>query len=263
MEEIARAGDKAGKVFWSGLDKRLAPSPEGRLGGTGTSDSPNPPVHRAELALFLFLSADPGIKPQRSEAVRRQEVRLFGLPATRDHLTASRGGATLRRLLVAWLTGPRNVEPAGAELSRFQQALRAAAAAGATEVRPVVQKIAFDPGQPVYARAAALVALQDLGESDDIRALEALRHDDSLVGTFSDGGANSTATALGDLALAACVRLAGKELKDFGFVLAERAKMEGADALYFGFPDSASRAAARKKWTELAADRKLSPGGKP
>jgi len=262
LEEIARAGDQTGKVFWEGLDKLLAAGQEESFGDVENLENRKRPVTRAELALFLLMSADRTVKPQKSESFKRLSVDFFALPATRDHLNASRGGAALRRLLVSWLEGPRYVDPRGAEMRRLQLAYRAAGAGRVIEARPLVRKTAFDRTQLMPIRAAAFVALQDLGEESDLPALAALVRDNSNVGAWSPGDGNGIYTLVGDLALAACVRLTGHNLEDYGFPHADRIRAGVPDALYFGFADNKSRESARRKWSESADGRKLVTGGR-
>ena len=66
----------------------------------------------------------------------------------------------------------------------------------------------------------------------------------------------------GDVALAACVRLTGRSLADFGFPEAANAKADPYRVAHYGFSDDPARFVARKKWAAWSTARAFLPGGK-
>jgi hypothetical protein len=126
------------------------------------------------------------------------------------------------------------------------------------EARPIALRVARDNNQWHLARAAALVALMRIGEPADVAALAPLVGDGTSLGSSAAGPA-----VLGDVALAACVTLAGQSPGDYGFGPTARGTGEGrTEALEFGFPDGSRRASARQKWADYQAARPVATGGK-
>jgi hypothetical protein len=257
LEDVEQAGDRAGEVFWKDVDKRYQ-RPDDDLSVVDLRlPPPRVAVSRADVALFLLLSADPDLKPHKSVAVRLTDFPIFTAEAARESLAGAKASDAMRRLLFAWLNGPRNIEWPGAEATRVQQAFKLLADAQVQDGRPVARQIALDPNQWHVARAAALLALMRIGDRTDVARLCALIPDQTTIGAGRHGH-----VLFGDVALAACLVLSGESAEKYGFGVASQSLQAGsAGAIDLGFEEPLRRDAARKKWNERSA-RNPPPGDK-
>jgi hypothetical protein len=258
LEKVERAGADGGEVFWRWLDREFLRGDENlKPWQSPSAPTPRRLPNRADVAVFLLLSADPILRPANSTAVAMSEFPLLTGDAAREAFTGPDASPAMWQLLLTWLVGPRNFKHPGAEATRVQEAFHLAATTGLKAARPVALRIARDRDQWQVARAAALLALARLGEPADVEALVPLMTDRTHLGTSNAGQAE-----LGDVALAVCLQLAGRSPNGFGFgPSAEFTEKPRPDALDFGFPGPAERTAARRKWADLAADRARTTGG--
>ena len=121
------------------------------------------------------------------------------------------------------------------------------------------------------ARGFALLAVGRFGSPADLPLLEKAFDDTRVFHatryTSEAGKQRPVEAQVGDAALAAALRLAGRHPADFGFPLLEMYKERGPDTLakyhLLGFFDGATRAAAHKKAKEwLDRHRAEGPSGK-
>jgi len=258
LEDVERAGNRAGEIFWKDVDKRYQPRVDDLL--DLDRRLPPPPrvvVSRADVALFLLLSADPDLKPHKSVAVRHADFPIFTSEAARESLAGPKASNAMRLLLFAWLNGPRNFEWPGAEATRVQQAFKLLADAQVQDGRPVARQIALDPNQWHVARAAALLSLMRIGDRADVAPLSVLVPDQTTIGAGAHGQ-----VLFGDVALAACLVLSGESPEKYGFGVALQSIQAGnVGAVDLGFEEPPRRDTAYKKWAEWSA-RKPAPGDK-
>ncbi len=153
---------------------------------------------------------------------------------------------------------PANFESADAEASRVKEAFRLLAMADSKVGRPVVLQIAMDSKQWHLSCAAALIVLMQVGETEDVKTLSALVTDSTAIGMRLKGGT----CQLGDVALAACAKLTGQSMSEFGLSFRPGPfHIDRAEALDYGFADEARRVEGRQKWAEWASG-KFASGGK-
>jgi len=257
LEDVERAGDRAGEIFWTDVDKSYKPRHIDLIDIDRRLPPPRVTVSRAEVALFLLLSADPDLKPHKSVAVQFSDFPIFIAKSARESLAGPKASEAMRRLLFVWLNGPRNIESPGAEATCVQQAFKLLADAPVEDARPVARQIALDPNQWHVARSAALLALMRIGDRADVARLSELIPDRTTIGAGSHGQ-----VLFGDVALAACLVLSGELPEKYGFgVSAQTLQAGNAAAIDLGFEEPARRDAARKKWAEWSA-RNPPPGDK-
>jgi hypothetical protein len=259
LEDVEWSGDKAGEVFWKAIDQIFKPPPDDELLAMQLEKAPRPRpvVTRSLVALFLLLSADLALKPHPCHSVRFLDFPILTSEAAKDAIAGSDASPAMQKLLFAWLVGPRNFESAGAEADRVKEGFRLLVRPDRRIGRPVALKIALDSNQWRVARAAALIALMQVGEAEDVPTLAALVTDRTALGTRFEG-----TSELGDVALAACAKLSGQSMSAYGLSFRSGPfDSVHAEALDYGFLDDARRAAGRKKWAEWAS-RELSAGRK-
>jgi hypothetical protein len=258
LDSIDRAGPRAAKVFWDWVDRLLNPKDEiSEMVQWDRSPAPRPVISRGDVALFWLLSTDSAFKAEKYSVVAKHAIQFDTSAAALEALSSS-NGACLRRLLLARLTGPYDVNNIGIEATRVQTAFKLAADAKLKEARPIALKLALDKEEWHVARAAALMALIKIGEAKDVKALAPLASDDTTLGAGHAGQ-----VLLGDVALATCVVLSGRSLKDFGFKHAYEGIAAGcSDAFHFGFFEAAQRVTARETWKRYYDSQSSAAGGK-
>jgi hypothetical protein len=246
----------AGMAFWEYVDRALQ-FPDGR-----TSVDPSVQTYNCpDLALFWFLSADREVAPAACRGFGRPDFPFYAPRHAAGHLDGPGSVPEVRRLFAHWLAGPRNVADPVADDRMVRTGFHLAAVAGLREVRPVALRAALDRKEPAGTRGAALAALQTVGEAGDVARLAGLIADDTEVYQSQPIREPGRKAVLGDLALAACVRLTGQNLADYGFQVPRVA--DPLDPRPFEFPDDGRRAGARKRWAAWDAARALTPGGRP
>lgn len=258
LDSIDQAGPRGAAVFWDWVDRLLNPRDERtEMVQFDRSPAPRPVISRGDVALFWLLSADAAFKAEKYSAIVKQAIQFDKSAAAREALTAS-NGSSLRRLLLARLTGPYDINNIGVEATRVQTAFKLAGDAKVKDARPIALKLALDKDEWHVARAAALMALMRIGEPADVKALAPLVADDTTLGAGHAGQ-----VLLGDVALATCVTLSGRPLKDFGFQRADQGIAEGcSDPFHLGFFEARHRVAAREVWKRFWGSQLSATGGK-
>jgi hypothetical protein len=263
LEDVEWAGDRAGEVFWKAVEEIFKPPEDAAftkqiVDGGGLSRL-EPEVTRALVTLFLLLSADPTLKPYECRCVNWREFPILKSSAAWVAIAGPGPSPAMQKLFSAWLVGPRNFESAGAEASRVKEAFRLMTMAHRKFGRPVALQIAMDSKQWHVSRAGALIVLMELGETEDVKTLSGLVTDRTSIGGRLDGGS----CQLGDVALAACAKLSGQSMSEYGLSFRPGPfNADRAEALDYGFADEARRIKGREKWAEWAS-RKFAAGGKP
>ncbi len=240
IDQIDDAGSAGSQVYCRHLERMCFPNSEEQVLGAIQSTPPPPRVvpNRAELALFLLITSHPGMT---SVGVSR-EPPLF--QKIEEANFVGPGSAPLRNLLYAWLKGPRNIdERVGVEADLVRAAFVLIGTVKMPEARAFAIESATDPKAWHVARSAALLCLTSLGRIDDVKRIAPLTSDNTLL-SYSNNGS----VLLGDVALCACIVLAGEKPMDYGF---RGDKLLSVDDCEFENPDR--RAAARKKWLERGA----------
>lgn len=257
LESIDRAGPRGRKIFWDWVEKLLNPPVDEAEIILDRTPPPRVVLSRADVVLYWLLSPDPAFKAETNSVVARQAIQFDKSAAARDALSAP-NGACLRRLLLTRLTGPFDINNIGVEATRVQTAFKLMSDARVKDARPIALKLALDKDEWHVARAASLMALMRIGEPADVKSLAPLVSDDTTLGAGAAGQ-----VLLGDVALAACVALSGRPLKDFGFQRADQGIAEGcSDPFHFGFFEGTQRDAARATWKRYCETQSAATGGR-
>lgn len=248
----------AGRAFWAYVDESLM-YPDGRKSVNLSAQTYN----RPDLALFWFLSADAGVGPAGCRGVSRPDFPYYTTKHAQGHLSGSYSTPEMRRLFARWLAGPRNVQDPEVDrrmaLAGFELALQARLA----DLASGVHQVAADRNQKRGVRVEALFAIMRAGAVGDVDRVDATITDDTIVYLPSPIQGPGRKVLVGDIALAACVRLSGRRLAEFGFPDAREAEADPKDLRHYGFASDDDRAAARKKWAVWNTARTLIPGGRP
>jgi hypothetical protein len=248
---------EGGQAFWDYVDRVLM-YPDGRT----TVNLSNLTFNRVDLAIFWFLSADAMLRPAHCVNTARKDFPYYFPKHAAGHLDGPEAIPEMKRLFVAWLAGPRNIEDPNADWRMLATGFQLAAGARLKEARPVALRTALDPKQGNKARAAALLTLFEIGGPEDVEKLTPLITNDAVVYQPSPVRDPAQKVVIGDLALAACIRISSRNLADFGFPNAREAESDPSNAAHYGFRNDSDRAAARKKWADANVARAVSTGGK-
>jgi|GEM_PF-5053443 len=255
LDDIEWAEPKAaGEAFWGYVDRWLI-YPDGRI----TANLSTLTYNRVDLALFWFLSVDPEVRPAPCPGLGRKDCPYYFPKHASGHLDGPDAIPEMRRLFLTWLTGPRNVPDPEVDRRMAGTGFELALNSRQTDLVAAVQQIAVNRDAPRGTRVEALFAIMRSGGVSDVDRLVPTIADDTIVYLPSPIQGPGRKVVVGDIALAACVRLAGRRLGEFGFPDAPAAEDEPNDLRHYGFSDDDARAAARKRWVAHTAP----PGGKP
>lgn len=260
LDEIEWADPKpAGETFWGYVDRVLM-YPDGRT----LVDLSSMTFSRVDLALFWFLSADPEVRPGPCKALERADCPYYFPKHASGYLDGPKSTPEMRHLFRNWLVGPRNVPDPAAHRRMVATGLELARLSRLSGFASSVHEIALDRTRERSARVEALFMIMQAGDARDVDRLAPAIADDTIVYLPSPTqGGIGRKVRLGDVALAACVRLTGRQLSEFGFPDARDAEDEPAEVRHYGFSSDEARAVARRKWMAWSVARALIPGGKP
>ncbi len=203
---------------------------------------PEEPV-LAEAGVLLLLALDDrvNIGPPAFNALCSSLEVLANRPAYKNKLLADE---PCRKLLLAFLQRRR-------EAAQLERALALALLYEVKETADWAASLALSRDTPGPARGWALLVVANLGGKGHAAQLEPLLADTTAVGQRTLGSATLRAEVR-DVALAAVIRLDGKQPVDYGFPYLQA--LPGLKTLptpaCLGFADVASREAAFKKWKE-------------
>lgn len=206
-------------------------------------------VGRSEVLAFLFLGSDPHCRQGTTGNFYYGPSSLF-LSST--HLTGLISGATAsdaaKKVFLGWLENERH-------LLLRRRGYAAAANADLKEAGPLALQVAADKALAPAARAYPLIAAARLFRAEDVKDLEKLMDDKTIVGRTSINGEAHTAE-MRDIALAIALQAAGREPADFGFDrLRNNPKGMAVSCIGCALSDK-KRDEAFKKWREWKDKRK-------
>jgi hypothetical protein len=269
LEAVEADLEKAGAAYTAELKQRAEALERGTqeaIAAAGRRTGPIVPSSgrptRGEFITLLFLGTYPGSAKDEGAANTHHNIFAFGIgPTNREDARSIR--PALRRLYAAWLgtrTDPRPIA-IGMNLALYN---------GFAEVAPVAVAFAANDKLAPSARGFALLAVGRFGTPADLPLLERAFADSRVFHTtkytFNDGKQRGVEVRVSDTAVAAALRLSGRDAADFGFTFQEMYKRRGPEALaehyLLGFfqEDDAARQAAHKKAREwLDEHRKEKP----
>jgi hypothetical protein len=201
-----------------------------RVGTSGQT-----PEGRGELAAALLLAGDPVFVTAASQPLAE---RLLGVLRWR---LDGPDAAPLRRLYAAWLA-------AVPDRRSLVQGLTAARAAGVRECVPLALRLAADRTGYPSVRATAVLVVASLGTAADAPALERLHDDDASVYAYAQVAGRPYGIEVGDVAVAAALRLRGLDPRAFGYEVYVGEGGVPGSYVECGFRGAAERAASRAQW---------------
>jgi hypothetical protein len=142
--------------------------------------------------------------------------------------------------------------------TELDQALNLARTLQSKEAADLAVKGALAKGINHWARGRAVLFVASFGTREQAERLTPLLKETTAMGSLGING-QSYQAQLGDVVLAALVHASGQALATYGF--SPFATLPGAAGFapspgYFGFPDAATRSAARARWEKWAAANK-------
>jgi hypothetical protein len=202
------------------------------------------PVPLAELAALTFVSGDAQAEPDPDTEMALCRILEERLP---EQLTTAPESRCIRKLLVPYLRRCIDAGIGGAALGvALRLELKETAELAVRELR--------EKRGTIKSTATAALALGRCGGQRHLALLEPLLEDRTELGRFGTATTTGT-TELGDVALAALVRVSGQALKDYGFpawhVTGYAWKLPGPRVA--GFPSDAERNRAKARWKAWAA----------
>src|SRR5262245_47074324 len=165
---------------------------------------------RADIAFFLFLSADSRVRKNDIE-INRSSIFLNGNQIS----TAINGkepvNTAMRKLFLDWLEN----EP---QTYLQQRGLQLAAQANMKEALPIVVRMLEKPDKNnSYAKAQAMPFLVKLGSKEHIKLLEPYISDTSQLTTINFGDGRMFTVQVRDVAMGVQLQLAGQNMLDYGY----------------------------------------------
>jgi hypothetical protein len=201
---------------------------------------------QSDVAMFFFVAG--GVSKARTLNENYSQMSIM-INSTQipTFLSGPKASPAIQKLFLNWMIN----EP---QTYLTQQGFQVAANANMKEVLPVALKILHKKENSNYQKAQAAIALVKLGSKDNIKDIESLLKDKTVVGTVNFGNGGQQTIQVRDVAMGVAVQLAGQKPADFGFD-ASRANMmaSGSSYVYYGFPSDEVRDSSHKKWDEWAS----------
>lgn len=219
----------------------------------GTVNTRRDAITNSEMFLFFFLGGDPlcrkGTTPTGTIPYSQALQFLNGTQA-QDMLTGASASASFKKLFLSWLEQERY-------LSLVRRGFQLAATANLKEAGPIAIKLALDKTTIPTARSYALLGAARLLGPEDIKKLEPLMEDKTVIGRIAIANADPVTTEMRDIALGLAVQATGQKMADYGFDrFAELASPAlTASYTYYGMTEK-KREEAFQKWKEWSAKNK-------
>jgi hypothetical protein len=208
---------------------------------------------QGELALFLFLSADPNLNRNLTEPGVNGYLPTYQILSQTNwsNLLAGKGGsAPFKKLYVEYLGTQNNT-------NILRRALQLAVTADLKEAIPTALKLAKDKNTLGTIRAYAVTAMSKLGSKETVAELQPFLEDTTIVATVRVNNEQKQ-VEMRDLALGVSLVLAGQTMTEYGFDRNPPATSTlTVSYIYFSFSAPEKRDEAMKKWKEFAKKEKL------
>jgi len=241
--DIERTPDKAAQYYQSFLTDMYNRT---RVSG---ADARKELVSYSELVLFLFLGADPNCRKSNG-AVASTSYIQSNLFLNSTHLAGMLSGAgsnhATRQIFLGWL-----------EQERYSILVRRgcqlAATANMKEAIPIVIRMANDKTAIPTTRSYPLLGAMKLFGPEDIKHLEGLMEDKTVIGRTTVNN-EAVTTEMRDIALGIAVQASGQKPADYGFDRL-RDNIVSTSYFYYAISDK-KREEAHKKWADWQAAQK-------
>jgi hypothetical protein len=218
-----------------------------RVGRYSYDDMFNTGTAKADIAFFLFMSADSKLRKHDNNNGRSQML-LYSTQITKT-IAEKDGSPAMRKVFLDWLEN----EP---QIYLQQRGFELASQANLKEALPIALKLLERKDQQTHSKAQVMIALVKFGTKEHIPVLEKYMDDKTSLGSIGFGNGMQMTIQARDVALGVSVLLSGQKLTDYGF---DNRFGGGQPMQYysFGFPDSGNGTAenktredAHKKWKE-------------
>lgn len=192
----------------------------------------------ADVAVLVFVGSDPNVSI--NSTTYHYVSSLLHQAVVRDAMKSRDDKPLMSKLMGSWVLK--------GDGSLVYQSLVLAMQYDLPEGLTVAKKSIKDPVQAAHVKQYAIMAIAKLGDLDDLPLVEALLNDKTVLQNLGAKGA----TQVRDLALAACVHLAGRPLSEVGV----KATARPTQQLIFNprelaFRNDDERDKAQKRWREL------------
>lgn len=218
----------------------------------GTVDARRELITRSEMVVFFFLGGDPNCRKGSSPTGTVpyiQALQFINGTQASDLLTGAGASPAFQKIFLAWLEQERY-------LSLVRTGFQLAVRANLKEAGPIAIKIALDKTTVPSARSYAMLSAAKLFGPDDIKKLDTIMDDKTVVGRTTLNGEVMT-TELRDIALGISVQATGQKMADYGFDRFRDSSSPGLITSYLYYAQSEKkREEAFQKWKEWLAKNK-------
>ncbi len=208
----------------------------------GTVDARREAITRSEMVLFFFLGSDPECRKGGTLPYAQAAVFLNGTQAS-EMLTGSGASAAFQKLFISWLEQERYA-------ILLRRGIQLAATANLKEAGPIAIKIASDKTTIPTSRSYALLGAVKLFGPDDVKKLQPLMEDKTVVGRVAVNGGEAQTTEIRDIALGIAVQATGQKMPDYGFDRFRNATPGLVTSYFYYAQTEKKREEAFNKWAE-------------
>jgi hypothetical protein len=200
---------------------------------------------RPEVLVFLFMCQE--LAAEKNRPFGNSCYDFLGARVTADALSSDAPEAMLfKKVFLAWLS--KETQP-----YMVQRGLEVAAQAKMKGLAPLAEKFAKDKNVNVYYRAQVLLLFPTLGANEDLKEIEPLLVDKTLIGNFNINNTRGQ-VQMRDVALAVCIKLSGQKMGDYDFdVMKSNDDFFQTSYIYCAFSSDEKREAAHQKYKEFQA----------
>jgi hypothetical protein len=208
---------------------------------------------RSEMVLFFFLGSDPNCRKGTAATGTvpyAQALQFLNGTQVQDMLAGSGASPSFQKLFLAWLEQERY-------LTLIRKGFQLATIADLKEAGPIAIKIALDKSTAATSRSYALLGAGKLIGAADLKKLELLMEEKTVIGRVAVADSEPVTTELRDIALGIAVQASGQKLADYGFDRFRETTPPTASVSYtiYGLTEK-KREEAFAKWKEWSAKNK-------
>jgi len=241
LELIVRDKKKGGDQFLVQCQEMAVRMQNFHLGGLG-----NKSVTRADVALYLLLSVE--YRGDKTGRISGYGYSFMQAPILKETLAKDvPENLPLRKLFVSWMEN----QP---QPHMVANALQIAADLKMKETVPLILKIAKDKTTQIHIRAQAALLLIKSGSKENLKDVEPLFEEKTLVGNVRGINNKQGQVQIRDIALAISIKLNGQKMSDYDFdVMIGNDDQVHTSYVYCAFSTNEKREAAHKKYKDWLA----------
>lgn len=209
-------------------------------------------ITQQETLLFFFLGSDVNCRKGTTSTGTIPYVQALQF-LNGSHITGMLSGKddsseAFQKLFLAWLEQERY-------LSLVRRGFQLAAGANLKEAAPMAIKVALDKTAAATTRSYALLSAVKLFGKDDIKKLEPLMDDKTIIGRIGVANADPITTEIRDIALGIVVQATGQNMAEYGFDRFRATSGITTSYSYYGMTEK-KREAGFQKWKDWLAKNK-------